>query len=115
MGYYTSPGHNSSNTISVANNEWDDVIKWVYDNWEYIVGVSFLPKYDPTEDPTGFVYPQMPYEVCSEVDYELYADKLNIFNITEDELILKISAIENKGYTETELDKDCSTGSCPIR
>ena len=33
--------HNASNTITVRENEWDDVCDWVYNNWDSFVGVSF--------------------------------------------------------------------------
>jgi len=56
--------HNASCTVYVKDNEWFEVGNWVYENWEYITGVSFLP-YD------GGKYEQAPYE---EIDKEKYTE-----------------------------------------
>ena len=37
--------NNVSNTIDVPDNEWDKVKEWVWDNQDYIAGVSFLSTY----------------------------------------------------------------------
>lgn len=55
--------HNPSVTIYVRQEEWLDVGKWVYDNWEIVGGLSFLP-YD------GGVYHLAPYEAISQEDYD---------------------------------------------
>ena len=34
--------HNASNTIHVRENEWEEVERWVFNNWDDIVGVTFL-------------------------------------------------------------------------
>lgn len=35
--------HNVSNTITVKDDEWDDVEKFIFDNQQYFAGVSLLP------------------------------------------------------------------------
>lgn len=55
--------HNVSATIYVKENEWISVGAWVYENWDDIVGLSFLPADD------GVVYAQMPYEEITEEQY----------------------------------------------
>ena len=55
--------HNPSVTIYVRQEEWLDVGKWVYDNWEIVGGLSFLP-YD------GGIYHLAPYEAISQEDYD---------------------------------------------
>lgn len=50
--------HNASNTIHVRPNEWDDVEQWVYDNWDTIVGVTFLSLDDS-------FYQLLPYEAIT--------------------------------------------------
>lgn len=61
--------HKPSVTISVKENEWPKVIAWVYDNWEWMSGISFLP-YD------DHVYPQAPYQDCTKEEYEEFLKKM---------------------------------------
>lgn len=46
--------HNPSVTISIKDEEWVEVAAWVYDNWDSVGGISFLPYSD-------HVYKQAPY------------------------------------------------------
>lgn len=55
--------HKPSVTISVKDEEWPEVFMWVYKNWEWMSGISFLPFDD-------HVYPQAPYQDCSKKEYE---------------------------------------------
>lgn len=106
---YTADGHNTSITVTVAPDEWNDVVEWVYENWDCVIGVSFLPKYDPEVE----TYPQMPYEPCSkEVCDEL---KEITPRFTENELIALISKYEDKYDSYDILEDACATGSCPLR
>lgn len=60
--------HNASCTVYVRDEEWFEVGNWIYQNWDLITGVSFLP-YD------GGTYEQAPYEEVSEERYnELVAN-----------------------------------------
>ncbi len=61
--------HNPSVTINVKEDEWIEVANWVYDNWEFVGGISFLP-YD-----TGS-YKQAPYQDASQADYEALDAKM---------------------------------------
>jgi len=54
--------HNASTTIYVKEHEWVEVGNWVYKNWDFINGVSFLP-YD------GGKYKLAPYEEITEEKY----------------------------------------------
>lgn len=58
--------HNPSVTINVKEEEWIEVANWVYKNWEFIGGISFLPFSEHT-------YKQAPYQDCTEADYYLAA------------------------------------------
>jgi len=51
--YWTE--HNPSVTVSVKESEWIEVANWVYDHWEDVGGLSFLPFSDHT-------YKQAPYQ-----------------------------------------------------
>lgn len=55
--------HNVSNTVYVKPDEWQKVGEWVWDNFDDISGVSFLPFDNGT-------YVQAPYEEIDAVEYE---------------------------------------------
>lgn len=55
--------HKPSVTISVKEDEWDAVGEWVYDHFDEMSGVSFLPFSDHT-------YQQAPYQDCTKEEYE---------------------------------------------
>jgi ribonucleoside-diphosphate reductase alpha chain len=55
--------HKPSVTISVKEHEWMEVGAFVWEHFDEITGVSFLP-YD------GGTYKQAPYEECTEEQYE---------------------------------------------
>ena len=50
--------HNPSVTINIEDREWPSVGSWVFDNFDHIAGVSFLPKVD-------HIYKQAPYQECT--------------------------------------------------
>ena len=46
------PVHNNvSNTVDVYDDEWDEVKKWVWDNKEFVSGISFLSSYGDIDLP----------------------------------------------------------------
>jgi len=55
--------HKPSVTISVKEEEWPTVGAWVWDNFDHITGVSFLPM-------DGGTYKQAPYETIDRAEYE---------------------------------------------
>lgn len=54
--------HKPSVTVSIKEEEWIDVAAWVYNNFDDLSGVSFLP-YD------GGTYQQAPYQSITEEQY----------------------------------------------
>ncbi len=54
--------HNPSCTITVKEDEWEEVGNWVYENFDSVGGLSFLPKFDN-------VYQLAPYEAITEVQF----------------------------------------------
>jgi ribonucleoside-diphosphate reductase alpha chain len=54
--------HKPSVTISVKEDEWMQVGAWVYEHFDEVTGVSFLPM-------DGGTYKQAPYEECTEEEY----------------------------------------------
>lgn len=58
--------HQVSVTVSVKEDEWVDTAGWVFDNFEQLSGISFLPM-------DGGTYKQAPYQ---EVDQKAYEEML---------------------------------------
>jgi ribonucleoside-diphosphate reductase alpha chain len=56
-------------TISVKEKEWMEVGAWVYNNFDFMSGVSFLPF-------TDHVYKQAPYQDCTEEEYNEFLKKM---------------------------------------
>lgn len=54
--------HNPSVTINVRDEEWLEVANWVYQNWDKVGGISFLPHSEHT-------YQQAPYQEITEAQY----------------------------------------------
>jgi len=61
--------HKPSVTVSVREHEWMQVGAWVYEHFDEVSGVSFLPHSDHS-------YQQAPYEDCSEKEYNELAKKM---------------------------------------
>ncbi|TAH74813.1 MAG: ribonucleoside-triphosphate reductase, adenosylcobalamin-dependent [Anaerolineaceae bacterium] len=93
--------HNSSITVHVRENEWDDVTQWLYDNFDYVVGITFLPLMEET-------YPLLPYETTSKEDYEERISQVKPINY---ELLARYDNDEQHDI----IDAECETGACPIR
>lgn len=94
--------HNTSITVHVRDNEWDEVEQWVWDNWDTIVGVTFLSLDDN-------FYDLMPYEAITKEEYEKRINKMRPF------IPSLISKYEVEQKEHELLDKDCASGACPIR
>lgn len=93
--------HNTSITVHVREQEWEDVVQWVYDNFECMVGITLLPLFEET-------YPLLPYEAISKEEYE---DRKKQIKPIDYELLAKLDDAE-----EWEIiDKECESGVCPIR
>jgi len=54
--------HKPSVTINYTDENYLAIGQWVYDNWDWVSGISFLPKSD-------HVYNQAPFEAISEKNY----------------------------------------------
>lgn len=92
--------HKPSVTIYVKEHEWFDVGKWVFEHFDEISGVSFLP-YD------GGIYKQAPYE---EITEDKYKELMKTFpdHIDFDELI------EYDDNVEGTQSLACTSGACEI-
>ena len=94
--------HKPSVTISVRDSEWMEVGAFVYEHFDEMSGVSFLPHSDHT-------YQQAPYQDCSKEDYE---DLLSTMpkNIDWSEL----SQYEDEDNTAGSQTMACSGDTCEI-
>lgn len=104
--YYTDM--NTSNTITVKPNEWEEVEDFVYNHWDDMLGVTFL-------ELNSTYYPLMPYEECTKEEYEELKSKMKEFDpvlLNEKEL-----STRNMGKEFEILDdrESCASGVCPIR
>jgi len=93
--------HNPSVTIYVGNDEWIEVANWVYENWEIVGGLSFLPRAD-------FVYQLAPYEEISKEQYEEMASKINEIDFS------LMVAYESEDLTQGSKELACAAGNCEI-
>ena len=72
--------HKPSVTVSVKEDEWMKVGAWVYENFDEVSGISFLPFSDhtyaqaPYQDITGGEYEQLYKQMPSSIDWSKLAD-----------------------------------------
>lgn len=92
--------HNASNTIHVRDHEWEEVSEWIYENWDSVVGVTFLSLSDS-------FYQLMPFEAIDEETYHNLVANTPRFNPN--------TIREFESFEEFELEDDCEAGVCPIR
>ena len=94
--------HKPSVTINVKSSEWMAVGAFVYENFDEMSGVSFLPFAEHT-------YQQAPYQDCGKSDYEAM---LSIMPESID--WTKLAAYEAEDNTSGSQTMACSGDSCEI-
>lgn len=92
--------HKPSVTISVKEEEWPTVGAWVWEHFDEMSGVSFLP-YD------GGTYRQAPYETVTKEQYEELLSKMPT-NIDWSQLV------EREDNVEGVQTLACTAGNCEI-
>ena len=98
--YWTE--HNPSVTVNVHEDEWLRVGAWVFDNFDSIGGISFLPASEHT-------YKQAPYQEISKDEYEEWVKK-SPSNIQWEML----SLYEKEDGTTGTQELSCVAGECEI-
>ena len=94
--------HKPSVTISVRKDEWMDVGAWVYEHFDDVSGISFLPH-------SEHVYKQAPYqEVNKETCLEMVARMPTKIDWS------KLSDYEKEDGTTGARDLACSAGVCEV-
>ena len=94
--------HKPSVTISVKENEWMDVGAWVYEHFDEVSGISFLPFSEHT-------YQQAPYQDIDEAEYKEWVKKMPKkvdWN--------KLSDFEKEDTTSGGRELACTAGVCEI-
>ena len=95
--------HKPSVTISVKENEWLDVGAWVYENFDMMSGVSFLPFSEHT-------YKQAPYQDIRKEEYEVLLEKM-----PKEVDWTKLAEYEKTDMTVGAQELACSAGFCEIQ
>lgn len=94
--------HKPSVTVSVKEEEWPEVGAWVYNHFDEMSGVSFLPFSD-------HVYKQAPYQDCTKEEYEALAAKMpKAVDWT------KLATYEKQDATTGSQELACVAGGCEI-
>lgn len=94
--------HNPSITVSVGDNEWIEVVDWLYKNWEITGGLSFLPR-------NNYIYPLAPYEAITKERYDELVK--NFPRIDFSQILLYEKVDETEGAKELA----CAGGSCELK
>ena len=94
--------HNPSVTVNIHEDEWLRVGAWVYDNFDSIGGVSFLPASEHT-------YRQAPYQEITKDEYEEWLKKMPS-RIDWNMLTL----YETEDGTTGSQELSCTAGQCDI-
>ena len=92
--------HNVSCTVSVREEEWEKVGKWMWENREYYYGISVLPYF-------GGSYKQAPFE---DIDKETFEGM--IINLKEVDLSNVVEIVDNTNLTG---ELACAGGACELQ
>ena len=93
--------HNPSATIYIGPEEWLAVGNFVYENWDFVGGMSFLPR-------SEHVYQLTPYEAISKEEYERRAKAIGKIDFS------KLSQYEATDNTVGAKEFACVAGVCEI-
>ncbi len=93
--------HNPSVTVSIGVDEWLTVGSWVYENWDMVGGLSFLPR-------SEHVYQLAPYEEITEERYFELASRFPHIDFS------KLTLYETEDQTTGSKELACVGGICEI-
>jgi ribonucleoside-triphosphate reductase (thioredoxin) len=94
--------HKPSITVSVAEDEWMEVGAWVYEHFDQVSGISFLPKSDHS-------YRQAPYESITKDEYDVLVAKS-----PKQIDWSRLSEYELEDNTDSSQTLACSADGCEI-
>ncbi len=93
--------HNPSVTIYVGNDEWIKVANFIYENWDIVGGLSFLPR-------SEHVYQLAPYEEISKEEYDKRMREIKHIDFS------KLIYYEQEDNTVGAKEFACVSGVCSI-
>jgi ribonucleoside-diphosphate reductase alpha chain len=93
--------HNPSVTIYVSDDEWLSVANFVYENWDIVGGLSFLPRND-------HLYQLAPYEEITEEEYEKRSKALGKLDFS------RLAIYEQQDQTNGAKELACAGGMCEL-
>lgn len=93
--------HNVSITVYVKDHEWLGVGDWVYNHFDQLAGVSFLPHSDHS-------YKQAPYTECTKEEYDELLSRMPVFDWAA------LAQYEKDDSTVNVRELACSSGVCEI-
>ena len=94
--------HKPSVTISVRDDDWLKVGAWVYDNFDLLSGISFLPQDNHT-------YQQAPYQECNETVIKELTEKM------PDNIVWSLlSEFDREDAITSSQTLACSGDSCEV-
>jgi ribonucleoside-triphosphate reductase (thioredoxin) len=93
--------HNPSITVYVRDEEWFEVGSWCFENFDDLVGISFLPK-------ENHVYRLAPYEEITKEQYEALAKSFPTIDYSQ------LTKYEQEDNTEGARSFACVAGVCEI-
>jgi len=94
--------HKPSVTITVKEHEWFEVGAWVYENFDDVSGISFLPHDD-------HVYKQAPYQDCTVEEYGAMLKKM-----PKSIDWSKLQEFEKEDTTSGGRELACTAGVCEV-
>lgn len=93
--------HNPSATIYVGPDEWLMVANFVYENWDWVGGLSFLPR-------TDHVYQLAPYQAIDKAEYERRTAEIGKLDFS------RLMVYEMGDSTTGAKEFACVSGACEI-
>ena len=92
--------HNVSATVSIKDEEWEQVGEWMWENRDSYTGLSVLP-FD------GGSYKQAPFEDCDKETFEKLFETLKSVDLSH--------VLEMEDNTDLQNELACAGGSCEIK
>lgn len=93
--------HSVSATVQYKDEEFLGLGQWVWDNFDEITGLSFLPRAEHT-------YQQAPYEECDEATYLELCDKMPDIDWS------RLGEYESEDRTQGRQEAACVGGACEV-